>query len=228
MRTNKRHQRGNALFLILIAVALFAALSYVITQSGRGSGTLDKETALISAGQLTEYPATLRAAATRMIITGLATSSGTTGVDLDTTPSGATNQIFDSAGGGMIVMDPPVSSGATAWTFISAVHATDGFYIKDVGTNTSVTGRETIAVAQGVSLAVCKQIDRGLGVASPYTPPPVAVNMVWATPLGSYDATKANVLSGAGIDAEAFLCVNNDKTGGAAGPYHYFHALVEQ
>ena len=65
------------MFLILIAVALFAALSYAVVSSTRTSGgTTDNEAALINSAQinsaqLTQYPASLRAAVVRMIIGGV-------------------------------------------------------------------------------------------------------------------------------------------------------------
>lgn len=69
---NRETERGNVLFLILIAVALFAALSYAVTQSTRsGSGDASGETNLINSAQLAQYPAGVRTSVVRMVIGGI-------------------------------------------------------------------------------------------------------------------------------------------------------------
>jgi hypothetical protein len=213
-----RGERGNALFLILIAVALFAALSYAITQSGRGSGTVDREAAIIAAGQVVEYPASLRTAATRMLITGTAASA----IKFDTT---AAVGIFASDGGAATNVPPPASAGtATAWTYVQAGAAggNNGTFVVGVGS----TDPEALAVLQGVTLTVCTQIQKGLGFAS--TTPVVGL-------LGPVDWTTAGVYAAGGsattvkgtagaLDGQAFACFQNT----TAGLYHYYHAIIEQ
>jgi hypothetical protein len=64
-----RRQSGNVLFLILIAVALFAALAFVIMQSNRGTakGTASDQDTL-EAAQILQYASEVRQAVTRLRI----------------------------------------------------------------------------------------------------------------------------------------------------------------
>lgn len=62
--------KGNALFLILIAVALFAALSYAVTQSGRGGGSIDREEAQIRAAALVQKVQMVHTAIQKAYLTG--------------------------------------------------------------------------------------------------------------------------------------------------------------
>jgi hypothetical protein len=61
--------KGNILFLILIAVALFAALSYAITGSSRsGSNTISKDKAKLAASHILSWTAKFDKAVQRMMI----------------------------------------------------------------------------------------------------------------------------------------------------------------
>jgi len=64
-------QSGNVLFFLLIAVALFAALSYVVTQSSRvGAGSISNEKANLLAAGLINNMVTFEQGVQRMLLTG--------------------------------------------------------------------------------------------------------------------------------------------------------------
>jgi hypothetical protein len=66
-------EKGNVLFLILIAVTLFAALSYAVTSSTRsGSGDTSAETLKLQYSTIQSYVSAMRSELTRMIVGGIA------------------------------------------------------------------------------------------------------------------------------------------------------------
>ena len=238
----KTNENGNALFLILIAVALFAALSYAITSSGRGGGTIDREKAMIGASQVTQFPAEVRVAIARMVITGTAPTS----LDFTLPSSGGFNnssetQVFAAAGGGVVYQEEAgsvfASGTATDWSFLDLSDATDGWYISGVGSDAQTSGREIIAALPSLDLTVCEQINKGLGLSA--TPAsegtPVNLTTVTAGADGSSDSAGTFFAN----HGQAFACENNTSTlpsclpGFSCPPqasthYTYYHALLEQ
>ncbi len=233
-----RSQSGNALFLILIAVALFAALSYAITESGRGGGTIDKETVMITAGEVVQQPAAVNTAMTRMIITGTPAAS------ITYTGAASPNDVFDSSngGGGATIIPPPSAAcvsaaDCAAWIYPGEASSTTGLFVAGVGT----AAPDLLAVLQGtsgVTLDVCNQINKGLGFSQTTfaTAPPVdKVAAVWQwTTAGTIQAWPVTASSATTVyddgdttpvlSGQDFACIQN----GTGGVYAYYHTLVAQ
>lgn len=162
-QTKRQDEKGNVLFLILIAVALFAALSYAVTQSTRsGSGSTEKETNLLNSATLTQYPTALRTAVVRMILNGKDID------DLGFNPPSAfgalsdpTNAVFHPSGGGAVYQESP--NDAMASNTASAWYYNGNFEVPEVGAS-GAGGNELMAILPGVSQGICRKVNEELGV----------------------------------------------------------------
>ncbi len=238
IQDSRVRESGNVLFLILIAVALFAALSYAVTQSSRsGGGNAGSETNLINSAQVTQYPASVRTAIIRMIV-----SSGITTAELQfNSPSDygtcttTARCVFHPSGGGAtyVPASPDVVTGSSPqpWVFNGQNE------VFRVGTSvggdseTSATV-EVMAILPNVDTAVCSKINEELGMGTsipPETGIDVSSNLgtgtggTWVTALasgssgGTIGETTAAVLNG-----QAFGCFDQ------GGVNYYYHVLIEQ
>lgn len=174
MKTEKITQpRGNVLFLILIAVALFAALSYAVTQSSNtDEATPGKpsEAGPVNTSPLTQYPDTLRSAVLKMIVGGVDPvdmlfnkpdqfgTEGFSAFDTAHTDKG----VFHQAGGQAVYQAVPAALSASGqpidWTF------NIDFEIPLIGLSTpqSLAGNDLIAFASGISPQMCARVNQEL------------------------------------------------------------------
>jgi len=242
----RQGESGNVLFLILIAVALFAALSYAVTQSSRsGGGDAGAETNLVNSAQITQYPASVRTSILRMIIsssvdvTSLKFNSsgdfgGCTGVEGEC--------VFHPLGGGATSLSAPPnvmeSGNQGPWSF------NGDFEIINIGTSDAGVegGNDIIAFLPGITLAICNQInDRvGIGTTIPIITASIAgVDGGAAGYLRIMDDGQAingtEIVLGTGgqagtnidlFDGQPFGCFHNNPAG--VDNYVYFHVLVER
>lgn len=242
---SRKGEKGNVLFLILIAVALFAALSYAVTQSSRsGGGNANSETTLVNSASITQYPSAVRTAIIRMMV-----SKGVDATELEfnapsdlgtcTTTNGC---VFHPSGGGaspgLATADLMASGTQGAWIFNSA------YRIQNVGTTPATNaGADIVAFLPGVSLAVCKKINTQLGISvtddTDTNGVPDANAVIGKIPDATMDMTSANsgieTYDAGKLIAKDFVgqpygCADfDDATAGTAnGDLVYYHVLIER
>lgn len=158
-----RSQNGNVLFLILIAVALFAALSYAVTQSTRsGSKDSSSEQLQLNYSRAESYISSLRSAITRMVINGTpiedinfyAPSQFST-----LTPTQLSHNVFHPTGGGLPYQE--FTDRNAGFIHIQFVFAEQ---IENIGsTTTDDKGNEILIGFALTNEAFCKYVNKKIG-----------------------------------------------------------------
>ncbi len=239
LKNIRSKERGNVLFLILIAVALFAALSYAVTSSSRsGGGDANEESSLVNSASLTQYPAGVRTSIVRMLVSkGLAPDELAFNqppfTDLDSTAVGLQRGVFHPEGGGAVYA--PASADVMANDQPGPWYFNGNFAVEEIGAETK---NDIVAFLPGIKRSICEKINTELGIGTLETSADVSadylVNMEdddgdsdsapieFADTGGSTGLDDGNSPNGfAGVP---YGCFRN----GAAGDYVYYHVLVER
>lgn len=199
-------ERGNALFLILIAVALFAALSYALTQSGRGGGGIDKEQASLNAASLVQMTTLLRVTADKMVLFGTTSKTAFQLNDLVDVANPCTtgvNCLFSTDGGNVSVPDYP--SGLSTGTLSANYYNTgSGLSVNNIGTSAN----DAFITIEPLTEYACGEINKNLGITGIPEEPDV-------------DAVLGETVTG----SHAAACIDYDPT--SAGYYMFYHVMVE-
>lgn len=229
-------ESGNVLFLILIAVALFAALSYAVTSSTRSSGgDASGETNLISSAQIVQYPSAVSTAIVRMVIGGATIDEirFNRPAEFEELDSEAIGVFHPNGGGATYITAPPdiMADGQPGeWVFNGEMEVTD------IGLN-GAGGNDIVAYLIGLKQSICRKIneEHGLGKVIPildadresqYT------TRMYDDGVSDYElpATAVAAIEAAGSDAgffdgKPYGCFQN---AGGDGEYVYYHVVVER
>jgi hypothetical protein len=232
--------QGNVLFLILIAVALFAALSYAVTQSSRSGGDSSRETGLLNSASIAQSATAMQTAAMRMTLSGISTSSL-----LFTPPAdfGANTEryVFHPQGGGATYSEVPAKTMG---------RSTPGKWVVNGRFNISAVGSplaDIIAFLPGIPLETCRDINVRNGLFTGATPPgtptafAAAQHTVYNLSMSDADTRGSNGQGNISVNAAindaspvsfhanyAGYPVGCFQNGGTDGEYVYYFTLVER
>lgn len=164
-----KNESGNALWFILLAVALLAALAVTITRTSSSTeqeGDIERQR--VMASDIMRYAASISAAVDRLRLNG--TSENEMSFEHTSLPGyanarcgGDECRIFAAAGGGITPKTPPeFANDGSAWLFTGA-DSVEGLVNDGTGA-TSSDDNELLMILPGVTEGVCERVNAELGI----------------------------------------------------------------
>lgn len=218
---------GNILFLILIAVALFAALSYAITSSSRtGESGIAKDKAKLKASELIQFMSEIENGVNRAkVINGCTDSQlsfyhSSYGIHAanhnPNAPSDFRCHIFHPSGGGVVAKSIEGIDSANVNGYMASNIKASVFPITNLGSDNST--HHLVMHIPLIDNAICEEIHNRLGL-----PIPVPADFVQAVEFTGSFSGSSNGLNHATMGQKRTFCAFHGV--GVASPM-FFHVLI--
>lgn len=218
-------QQGSILFFILIGVALFAALSYVISQQSSGNIALSQERIRLQASDVMDMGKKMADAVARLRINGIADT--TISFENDTV-SGYTNaacttdscKVFSFDGGGLNWISSTTDiNGGVDWGISGAIA------LENMGTSAG----DLIAFLPGLSIDTCNRINIMLDIYATGGTPSTIASVAAGKFTGTYGSSALNDSQIKGKSAGCFYLTSGTGTALTGAPltntYVYYQVL---
>ena len=238
----KQRQDGNAMFFVLIGIALFAALTYTVVRTSSTTGKVSMENAQIAAQQIISYAEKINGAVQSVSLQNGCLSSQISfenskiaGYINPDAPGSKKCHIFDPAGGGVDYEGPPslaldtaaAAAGAGGTNALVAQYFfTGNTCVDNVGsgpyTACTPSNSELLLIVPWVSSEICSAINQILGNTTP----------ILVDAGGGFDNTKFTgaftgnyALGAAGMTAYQVGCYKSVGAPPGTG-YHFYYTLL--
>ncbi len=221
----RNNERGNVLFIILIAIALFGALSYTIANMMRSGSpqAVSKEQSKIYAAEIIDYGNVIRQATQNMLINGCdkeeISFTQNSGDAYEHSPAASTKCKLFETKGGAVNFDPitPDINDGSFYIFTGA-HAAE-----NIGsTCTNAACADLLMVLENLKKPVCLAINNRLDISNPGFDAPNDAGGVLTPFNGTF--TYGNVLfdEDAALDGRTAGCFRDTP----GNTYSYFRVLM--
>lgn len=232
---------GNILFLILIAVALFAALSYAVTQTNRSSSDgLSKDKAKLAASSLIQYTTQLEQAITKMKLFNSCSDNQISferapfdGSDTNyvnpNAPSDFKCHLFHTSGGAIPYKDNDAAISEYNIEFVSLPVAEVGTIAKETVTYRCVTSgirsecSDLVAILKDVNELVCKELLKKLSMIEEIETGAIDTSSGLVYHKGNFNVGHDDIWAPTKENrGQPVGCYKHN----SSGDWHYYHAIL--